>query len=444
MTEQNTALLQLDEMKLQRFHWRIVFTAGMGFFTDAYDLFVIGIVTAILRPLWSLSVEQLAILNGAALAAAACGSVLFGILADKFGRKKMYGVEIGILFVGAILSAISPSFIFLLFSRVLVGLGIGGDYPTSALIASENAGKAHRGFLVLLVFAMQALGLTLGPLIASFFICLDIPVDLVWRILLGIGAIPAASVFYLRRRIQESPRFLMTKQAPYEVSRVIADITGLNKNNIKMLPQHSLMKKKWLICLFGTAGAWFLLDIAFYGNSVSTVLILKALNPSADILRNTLLSSMIFLVFAVPGYIAAAFFVDKIGRKFLQFLGFAMMGLMYVILAVIPSVTELINWFLIIFGVSFFFTNFGPNTTTFLIPSEIYPTSIRGKAHGFSAAIGKVGAFIGAFCLPFILMHYGLHLTIGLMGIVCALGVLITFLVPEMKGLSLDVTEDMD
>ncbi|NNM60369.1 MAG: MFS transporter [Legionellales bacterium] len=415
----------------------------MGFFTDAYDLFVIGIVTAILRPLWGLSIEELAILNGAALAAAACGSVFFGILADKFGRKKMYGVEIAILFIGAILSAIAPSFGYLLFSRILVGLGIGGDYPTSALIASENAGKAHRGFLVLLVFAMQALGLTIGPLIASFFLYINIPTDMVWRILLGIGAIPAASVFYLRRRIQESPRFLMTKNAPVEVSRVIADITGMNPNNIKRLPLHSLMKKKWLICLFGTAGAWFLLDIAFYGNSVSSFLILKTLNPAANMLKNTLLSSLIFLICAVPGYLAAAFFVDKIGRRFLQFLGFAMMGLMYLILAGIPSITQHVNWFLIVFGVSYFFTNFGPNTTTFLIPSEVYPTSIRGKAHGFSAAVGKVGAFIGAFFLPFVLEKFGLQFTMGLMAIVCVLGVSITFLVPEMKGQSLEVTEEM-
>jgi PHS family inorganic phosphate transporter-like MFS transporter len=443
MSAQPASLQQLDNMQLQRFHWRIVFTAGMGFFTDAYDLFVIGIVTALLRPIWGLTTGELALLNGAALAAAACGSVLFGILADKFGRKRMYGVEICILFFGAILSAISPSFIWLLISRILVGLGIGGDYPSSALIASENAGKSHRGFLVLLVFAMQALGLIVGPVIASLFLYFQMPADMVWRILLGLGAVPAASVFYLRRKIQESPRYLLTQKAPYEVSRVIADLTGLAKKTLNGFKPHSLFTKRWMICMVGTAGAWFLLDVAFYGNSVSSVLILKALNPSADIVKNTILSAMIFLTCAAPGYIVAALFVDKIGRKFLQFLGFAMMALMFAILASVPSISDNVNWFLIVFGISFFFTNFGPNTTTFLIPSEIYPTSIRGKAHGLSAAIGKVGAFIGAFFLPFILQRFGLHFTMGLMAIVCVLGILTTFLVPEMKGLSLDITEEV-
>ena len=439
---ESLSLKELDQSKIQRFHWRIIFTAGMGFFTDAYDLFVIGIVTALLRPIWGLSIEQLALLNGAALAAAACGSVFFGILADKLGRKKMYGVETAILFFGAILSAVSPSFVWLLISRILVGLGIGGDYPSSALIASENAGKSHRGFVVLLVFAMQALGLIVGPMIASLLLSCHLSVDVVWRLLLGLGAIPAASVFYLRRRIQESPRFLMTQNAPYEVSRVIADLTGFTQKERKVSKRQALYQRPWCGYLLGTAGAWFLLDIAFYGNSVSSMLILKALNPSADMLRNTLLSASIFLVFAVPGYIAAAFFVDKIGRKYLQFLGFIMMALMYALLALFPELHSHLHAFILVFGISFFFTNFGPNTTTFLIPAEIYPTSIRGKAHGFSAAIGKVGAFIGAFFLPFILHHEGLYFTMGLMSIVCFLGILTTFLVPEMKGQSLDVVDE--
>src|ERR1043166_2580431 len=98
------AIEKFDEVEISRFHWRMVFTAGMGFFTDAYDLFVIGIVTAILSPIWHLSITQLAVLNGASLAAAAFGAVFFASLADRFGRKKFYGFEIGLLFIGAILS----------------------------------------------------------------------------------------------------------------------------------------------------------------------------------------------------------------------------------------------------------------------------------------------------------------------------------------------------
>ena len=92
---------------------------------------------------------------------------------------------------------------------------------------------------------------------------------------------------------------------------------------------------------------------------------------------------------------------------------------------------------------SFLFTNFGPNATTFLIPSEIYPASIRARAHGISAAVGKVGAFLGAFLLPGILAKHGVSFTIGMMSLVCLAGIFTTLLVPEMKNRSLEEAEDV-
>ena len=98
--------------------------------------------------------------------------------------------------------------------------------------------------------------------------------------------------------------------------------------------------------------------------------------------------------------------------------------------------------FIMLFGLSFFFVNFGPNTTTFLIPSEIYPTNIRATAHGLSAAIGKVGAFVGVFLLPILLKHQGLSFTMTMLGIVSFVGIGATMLVPEMKNRCLSSVED--
>lgn len=435
---------QLDEAKFSRFHWKMVFTAGMGFFTDAYDLFIIGVVTAILAPIWHLSVHQLAILNGASLAAAAFGAVFFGLLSDKFGRKKLYGFEVLILFFGAIISACSTGFTMLLLARILVGFGIGGDYPTSAVVASEAASKKNRGFMVLLVFAMQAVGLTLGPLLASLLLSTHMPSDLVWRILLGLGAVPAASVFFLRRRIQESPRYMLTKKTPVEVGRVVSDLAGHKDPILKQgYAKQRLTQKRWLKYLLGTAGAWFLLDVAFYGNGVSSVLIMKAIAPHASLLSHTLTTAMIFFVFAVPGYICSAKYVDRMGRKSVQMMGFVMMAICFACIALIPEARSYLPAFIGLYGMSFFFTNFGPNATTFLIPSEIYPTSIRARAHGLSAAIGKIGAFLGAFLLPNILATHGLSFTIGMMSIVSLCGILATLLVPEMKNRSLEDAEQV-
>ncbi len=435
----------LDESEIGKSHWRMIITAGMGFFTDAYDLFVIGVVTTLLVSIWHLSTYQIALLNGVSLAAAAFGALSFGWLSDKLGRKKIYGIEILILVGGALLSAFAASFAVLLVARLIVGFGIGGDYPTSAVVACESANRKNRGFLVLLVFAMQALGLIVGPLLASFLMALQIPNDLVWRLLLGLGAIPAGCVFFLRRKISESPRFLATQKQTIEYSRIIHELAGLkDKVSEAVYVPQKLHSKKWLKCLLGTAGAWFLLDVAFYGNGISSMLIMKAINPGATLLEHTLLAVLIFACFAFPGYFFAAKYVDKMGRKPMQMLGFAIMAVCYFIIAVFPALNNILPLFVLVFGLSFFFVNFGPNATTFLIPSEIYPTNIRAKAHGLSAAFGKVGAFIGAFFLPILLHKMGLpHMMLILTG-VCLLGILATLLVPEMKQRSLDFVEIED
>ncbi|PIZ04207.1 MAG: MFS transporter [Gammaproteobacteria bacterium CG_4_10_14_0_8_um_filter_38_16] len=437
----HAAVVQSEEASLNKFHVKMVFTAGIGFFTDAYDLFIIGIVSSILAPIWHLSILQVALLNGAALASAAFGAVFFGFFSDRYGRKKLYGFEVLVLFCGAIISACSLSFVTLFIARLIVGFGIGGDYPSSAVVISENSTRKNRGFLVLLVFAMQAVGLIVGPSLASLLLASHLSHAVIWRILVGLGAVPAASVFYLRRNIQESPHYLRSKEStPVEVSRIVRDLAAPKEGLSAYDHQNqkpSLLSKKWLLCLFGTAGAWFLLDVAFYGNGISSVMIIDSIHPHATLLAHTMISAILFLVFAVPGYALAAKYVDKIGRKPLQFLGFFMMALMFALIAFIPNLKNMIPLFIILFGVSFFFVNFGPNTTTFLIPSEIYPTSIRARAHGISAAVGKLGAFVGAFLVPFFIKAYGVFSTMGFMSIVSVLGILVTIILPEMKNKSL-------
>jgi PHS family inorganic phosphate transporter-like MFS transporter len=435
----------LDNAEFSTFHWKMVLTAGVGFFTDAYDLFVIGVVLAVLQPLWHLSPAQQSLLTGATLAAAALGASTFGFLSDKFGRKRMYGTEIGIQFIGAILSAISMNFTMLLISRIIIGFGIGGDYPSSAVVASESASKRNRGFMVLLVFCMQAVGLTVGPLFATFLLALQIPHEIVWRLLLGVAAIPAACVFVMRRRIQESPRFKLTEKAPVEVGRIVSHLVGYKDSvsKARRYAKQSLLRPKWLLCLLGTGGAWFLMDITLYGMGIFSTKIYSLLLPGADLIQKTLLTTITFLVFAVPGYYFAAKYVDRIGRKKLQILGFIMMTVCFGAIAVAVQFQHALVLFVVLFGLSFFFTNFGPNSTTFLIPSEVYPTSIRAKAHGISAAIGKLGAAASAFALPFMLASKSLSFTMIVMAVVSVLGIFTTLLIPEMKGRSLEDVEDI-
>jgi MFS transporter, PHS family, inorganic phosphate transporter len=442
----------LDDAKITRFQIKTMFVSGMGFFTDAYDLFVIGIVVSLLKTQWTLNTTQVSWLNSATLLASAFGAFIFGRVADMFGRKRIYGYEVLILAAGAIASAFAPNYAFLLVCRVVLGIGIGGDYPVSATIMSEYSGKGSRGRMVGLVFSMQGLGLIFGPLFASILLGSGMSDNLVWRLLLGFGAIPGLAVFYLRRQIHETPRFAMAGGAHEEAQAAIASATGTevavargeSKAKLSQGAMDGFYKivrnKRLLIWLIGTAGGWMLLDFCYYGNTISSPEILKLINPSATVLDNTLTQLAIFAVFALPGYAVAILLLDKTGRKSIQVMGFSMMALMYLLIGLIPGVTTAVVPFLLLFGVSYFFTEFGPNTTTFIYPAELFPTEVRTTGHGLSAGAGKLGAFAGAFLFPdFLASSIGLTGAMIIAGVVAAIGLMLTVVtLPEPRGKSLE------
>jgi len=434
---------ELDNAKISSHHWKIMFISGMGFFTDAYDLFIIGVVMSLLKPMWNVGKIEESLVDSTALLASAFGALLFGRVADMLGRKRIYGVEVLVLAIGAIACAFSPNIWWLIGLRFVLGIGIGGDYPVSATIMSEFAGKSSRGLLVTLVFAMQAAGLIVGPLFASALLSTSLSHDLIWRILVAFGAVPALAVYWQRRRLKETPRFLAAAAEH-------GDVEGgtLARRNLQA-PSQSVSfwdgfqrlvnDNKLLIRLVGASAAWFLMDAAYYGNTVSSPLVLSALKSDHTLLEKTLTQLTVFSVFALPGYVLAVLAMDRIGRKTIQVLGFAMMAVTFFLLAFLPNLQNAAVPFLVIYGFSYFFTEFGPNATTFIYPSEIFPVRVRTTGHGIAAAMGKLGGFAGVFVFPFLLHWKGLLGAETAAALASILGLIVTVLsLPETKGRSLE------
>jgi MFS transporter, PHS family, inorganic phosphate transporter len=447
-------LAALDEASLSRFHLRAVLVSGMGFFTDAYDLFVIGIASTLITKDWHLGSDRLALLNSTMLAAAFLGAFVFGRFADLAGRKRVYWVVAAIMIAGALGSALSPSFWVLIAFRFLLGFGVGGDYPVSAVLMSEYANRKDRGKLVGMVFSTQALGLIVGPLVALALLGAGTGNDTAWRVMLALGAVPAAAVIYLRTRMPESPRYQIHVQGKAEQAAAqISDFTGgqVNGNGPGGI-RHTLglraflTDRRYLVMLAATAGTWFLLDYAYYGNTISTPQILSLISPSASTMTKIAIQLAIFVVAAVPGYALGIARLDKVGHRRLQLLGFAMMALCFAVIGLVPGMTTLVVPFLLVYGVSYFFTEFGPNMTTFVMPSELYPVSMRATGHGISAGIGKFGAFIGVFLFPLLNSSLGLRGTLLLTAGVAVLGFALTLVLPEPAGRSLEemaITRDL-
>ena len=448
MTEIRSAdlLTALDEAKLSRFHLRAVLVAGMGFFTDAYDLFVIGIASTLIKQEWNLSSGRLALLNSTMLAAAFLGAFVFGRFADLFGRKRVYWLVAAIMVVGALGSALSPSYWVLIAFRFLLGFGVGGDYPVSAVLMSEYANRKDRGKLVGMVFSTQALGLIVGPLIALALLGAGSSNDVAWRTMLALGAVPAAAVVYLRTRMPESPRYQVQVQGRRNetLSEISAFSEGAVNGGSTARLRHTmglrafLTNRRYLVMLAGTAGTWFLLDYAYYGNTISTPQIIKLISPGSSTMTAIAIQLTIFVVAAVPGYLCGILWLDRIGHRRLQLTGFAVMALCFAIIGLVPGLTTAVVPFLLVYGVSYFFTEFGPNMTTFVMPSEIYPVTMRATGHGISAGIGKFGAFIGVFLFPVLQKGLGLRGTLMLTAGVSVLGFLLTLVLPEPSGRSLE------
>jgi MFS transporter, PHS family, inorganic phosphate transporter len=436
----------LDDAPLSRFHLRAALVSGMGFFTDAYDLFVIGIAATLIKQQWDLSADRLALLNATMLGAACLGALICGRLADLFGRKRVYWLVAAIMVVAAIGSALAPTYWVLIGFRFLLGLGVGGDYPVSAVLMTEYANRNDRGRLVGLVFSTQALGLVVGPLVALALLGGGTGTGLTWRILLGLGAVPAAAVVYLRRRMPESPRYQAQIQGRAEAaaSQMSEFSGGTMQIDPAVVQQRQmglrafLTNRRFLVLLAGTAGSWFLLDYAYYGNTISTPQILKLVSPGASTMTTIAIQLTIFVVAAVPGYALAIARMDRIGHRRLQLGGFAMMALCFAVLAIVPGMTTVVLPFVLVYGISYFFTEFGPNMTTFVMPGELYPVAVRATGHGISAGVGKFGAFVGVFLFPVLAQSLGLRGTLLLTAGVSALGGMLTLVLPEPAGLSLD------
>ncbi|XP_072957223.1 probable inorganic phosphate transporter 1-4 [Typha angustifolia] len=507
--DQLQVLNALDLAKTQWYHFTAIVIAGMGFFTDAYDLFCISLVTKLLGRIYyyipgskdpgSLPPNIAAAVNGVAFCGTLSGQLFFGWLGDKMGRKRVYGMTLMLMVICSIASGLSfghsPNGVMatLCFFRFWLGFGIGGDYPLSATIMSEYANKKTRGAFIAAVFAMQGFGILSGGVVtlivsAAFGSRFDAPAyesdpagstvpqaDFVWRIILMFGAIPAAMTYYWRMKMPETARYTAlvaknAKQAASDMSKVLQVEIMEEQENVEKISRNNefgLFSKEFArrhgVHLVGTATCWFVLDIAFYSQNLFQKDIFSAINwiPKArtmnaleEVFRISRAQTLIALCGTVPGYWFTVALIDVIGRFAIQLLGFFMMTVFMLGLAIPYH-----HWttagnhigFVVMYAFTFFFANFGPNSTTFIVPAEIFPARLRSTCHGISAAAGKAGAIVGSFGFLYAaqnqnkaLADHGYPAGIGVRNSLfvlagCSLvGFALTFLVPESNGKSLE------
>lgn len=349
------------------------------------------------------------------------------------------------------------------------------------------------------VFSMQGLGQCAAAIVAlitttgfkdkytrarSAQFCVNdcqIAADQSWRIIIAVGGIPAFVALYYRITIPETPRY--TFDVAKDIEKGGADIKAYMAGKAEGHPDKVLQWKqlalqspslcqpaaswsdfyqyfsKWSNAkvLIGTSMSWLLLDLAFYGISLNNSIVLSAIGYSQGptlykTLYNTAVGNLILICAgSIPGYFVSVLTMDYLGRRNIQIGGFAVLTVLFCIIGF--AYTKLSSGALLgLYILAQFFFNFGPNTTTFIVPGECFPTRYRSTAHGFSAAAGKVGAIIaqiiaqallnrdapsscsGRACYPWLP-----HL-MEIFALFMLLGTLVSFLIPETK---LQTLEDL-
>jgi len=473
-------VLTLTEMKL-------LGIAGVGFFLDAYDLFIINPVATMLQYRLYGSAPFPTNLQGLLKASANIGSVIgqfsFGYMADALGRKAIYGKELMLIIFATIMSLTVPTgtlsanscIVYLTIWRIILGIGVGGDYPMSASVTSDRAVLRKRGTMLAYIFANQGWGSFVGALVTIIVLAIykhsmnDLgetsKVDGVWRIVIGLSLIPAFGTLYQRLTLPESKRFenaknmeeeldeiKQAKEANTTVGPASASNTSVPDNVQATIHQKAHFREfltyisEWRHAkiLIATCGCWFLLDVAFYGINLNQNVVLAEIGFAGKTgtdweklwkisLGNIIVTALGF----VPGYYVTVLTIEKLGRKWIQIQGFLLTALFLGILA--GRFTELSTAaFIVNFSLLQFFFNWGANATTYCYPAEVFPTRYKAFAHGVSAACGKAGAIISALVFNTLTASIGTPAVLWIFFACSILGAALTLLLPEVRGRDAD------
>lgn len=481
--------LALEEIDNAGFGWtqvKMIMIAGVGFMTDSYDIFAINLsVNMLAHVYWAgtIPTSTTTLIKVSTSVGTVIGQLTFGFLADLVGRKKIYGLELIIMIAATILQCTlgtSPAISFpAIFStlRILMGIGIGGDYPLSSIISSEFSTTKWRGAIMAAVFSNQGLGQLFAGIVALVLVsayksdleyansskeCVGSCIkacDQMWRILIGFGCVPGCIALYYRLTIAESPRYSLDVNEHDNLEKVADAEAALDITAAEIAPPKASWNDFWAHfgqwrygkILLGTAGSWFLLDVAYYGLNLNTSVILKAIGYASSknvykSLYNSAVGNLILICAgSLPGYWVSAATIDTIGRKPIQLLGFVMLTILLAAIGfAYNKLTE--HGKLALYVLAQFFQNFGPNTTTFIIPGEIFPTRYRSTAHGISAASGKVGAIIAQTALGLLVNHNcaadnqncWLPHVMEIFALFMLIGIFTTLLIPETKRKTLE------
>ena len=436
-------LERLENLPVGKFHYKLLIVTGLGWLFDSMDTGLISFVLPMLAKDWGLTPEQVGLVGSIGLFGMAIGAVMAGSLADKFGRKNIFSATVILYSIATGLCAVAWNYESLLIFRFFVGFGLGGELPVAATLVSEYAPAHLRGRFIVLLESFWGVGWLVAALISYFILP-----SFGWKTAFLIGSLPALYVFLIRLHMPESIRYLIDKNRIDEAKDIILKLEkqlGVASkpfiSEAKMLIKHPTLNEPNPLALFSSQYrirtimlwlTWFGIVFSYYGIFMWLPSIVYA--QGFEVVKS-FEYVLVMTLAQLPGYFAAAWLVDKIGRRYTLSSFLLMSGVCAFFFGNAETSTSLL-----ISGAAMSFFNLGAWGVIYTYTPELYPTYIRALGSGYAAGFGRIGGII-APALVGSLIASGFHFNIvfGLFASVfVAISVIVLSLGIESKQLSLE------
>jgi putative MFS transporter len=392
----------LREGGLSRFHRKAILVTGAAWTFVAMEILLVGFVAPIFAGLWNLDGRMQGLVNSAALAGSLCGSLVLGRAADRIGRRTIFQYSILWYAVFTALTALSWGPWSVMTFRFLAGLGLGGMLVVDPSMLTEYLPPQRRGRLLVFLDFWWPVGLLVATGLSYVFLgpTFDRFGDWSWRYLFLAAAFPAFLAFVARRTLPESPYFLARKGRSREAATVLTEITGhdVEPTEFAAPEEHEssirdLFAERLRSRAVATALIWIALNISYYGLFLWLPFVLQAeKNFHVDVYLLLTLSALS----QFPGYAAAIWLVERIGRKPTLAAFLVLGGVSAYAFAVADTQAVYVT---ALFFVGFF--NLGAWGAVYPYTSETFPTRLRSSAFGLMEGVGKAAAIAG----PYIFGH---------------------------------------
>ncbi|MGJ7920959.1 MFS transporter [Neobacillus sp. LXY-4] len=348
--------------------------AGLGWLFDAMDVGMLSFVIAALQKDWGLSAQQMGWIGSINSIGMAVGALVFGLMADRMGRKNVFIITLLLFSIGSGLSAFATTLTIFMLLRFLIGMGLGGELPVASTLVSEMVSAEKRGRVVVLLESFWAGGWLIAALISYFIIP-----RFGWETALLISALPAFYAIYLRIGLPDSPQF--TAQKGNRKNSILQNITS-----VWAKPHTVQTTMLWIL--------WFCVVFSYYGMFLwlPSVMVMKGFS-----LIKSFQYVLIMTLAQLPGYFTAAWFIEKMGRKFVlvtYLLGTAVSAYFF-------GVAESLG-LLITSGIFLSFFNLGAWGALYAYTPEQYPAVIRGTGAGMAASFGRIGGILGPLLVGYL------------------------------------------